>query len=128
MRSLGVSKERGAADVEFALVFMLFMSLVLAVLEGGRLMLMQASLGSAARDAARVMAISDDRASAEARASDAFLFGAPVWDEAVSQPCPNTPNPDDSAKVSLTYPTELLTGFWDVTFTLRGSGAMRCNG
>ncbi|GAA5161697.1 TadE family protein [Ornithinimicrobium tianjinense] len=122
--------ERGAAVVEFALVVMLFLMLLVAVLEGGRLFIMQASLGSAARDAARVMAINADDAAtqAAARADAAFAFGTPVWDSANSVACPSTPDPDASAVVSLTYPTGMMTGFWPVTFTLRGTGAMRCNG
>lgn len=121
-------RERGAAVVEFALVLMLFISLVVAVLEGGRLFFLQASLGSAARDAARVMAIDGDQAEAQARAGAAFPYGAPVWDGANSVACPTASDPDASAVVSLTYSTGMMTGFWPTTFTLRGTGAMRCNG
>ncbi|MFB9732188.1 TadE/TadG family type IV pilus assembly protein [Ornithinimicrobium kibberense] len=125
MRAQG---DRGAAVVEFALIFLLLFSMFIAVLEGGRLFFLQASLGSAARDAARVLAIGGDQAEALARANDAFPFGSVAWDSANSAACPPPPAPDQSATASLTYSTGMITGFWPTTFTLRGTGAMRCNG
>lgn len=122
------SQERGAAVVEFALVCLMLVSLMMAVIEGGRLFLLQASIASAARDAAREMAISGDQALALNAARDVFVFGEPAWDGANSTTCPDPPAPGDNAQVSLTYDTGMITGIWSTTFSLRGTGVMRCGG
>jgi Flp pilus assembly protein TadG len=120
--------DRGAAVVEFAMVSLLLITLMIAVLEGSRLFLMQATLASAARDAAREMAISGDQVEAEAAAASVFFFGSPSWDAGASTVCPSPPSAGDNATVSLTYSTGMITNIWSNTFDLRGTGTMRCGG
>lgn len=123
-----VEADRGAAVVEFALIFILLFSMLIAVLEGGRLFLMQASLGSAARDAARVLAIGGTEGEALARAQAAYPFGTVTWGGAPTT-CPTSPSTPVSSRASVTHNNVgMITGFWPTTFTLRGTGAMRCNG
>lgn len=121
-------KERGSAVVEFAMVALLFFTLLIAVLEGGRIFFLQAQLGSAAREAAREMAISGDQGVAQGRADAAFPLVSPTWDATNSTPCPTPVGDDDNAVVSLYVETQMITKLWPNTFTLRGTGVMRCNG
>lgn len=119
--------ERGAAAVEFAFVFVLFTTLILLILQGGLLLLYQSSVSAAAREGARMMAISNEVDKATTAAEDAYMFGASGLSVTVSGTCP-TP-PDRSVTVSVvTQATPTFT--WGLLGSppLTGKGAMRCGG
>ncbi|MFK5688968.1 TadE/TadG family type IV pilus assembly protein [Ornithinimicrobium sp. LYQ92] len=123
-------RDRGAAAVEFALVALLLVTLLMGILEFGRLFSIQASLAQASRDAARTMAVRDDtgEASAQFYATFSPLGGDP--DAAtVSISREGTPGtPGCREVVEGSYVATSVTGFFGGSFTLGAQGAMRCNG
>lgn len=119
-------KERGAAAVEFALVFVLLMGLLFMLVEGGLLFMQQASVSASAREGVRMYAITGDAAEAEEAARDAYPFGS--LDEVSPVGACASP-PDRSVEVEMvirTTPTFSLGVFGSPQ--LRGVGAMRCGG
>jgi Flp pilus assembly protein TadG len=84
--------ERGAAAVEFAIVVPVLLTLVLAIIDFGRLMFVTASLTAAVRDGARVAAVQLDpttnaaRTAIRARVKSAFQTngGAALTDGQIS--------------------------------------------
>lgn len=113
--------------MEFALIAVLFFTLLVSVIEGGRLFVLQASLASAAREAARELAINNVPADALTRAGAAYI-GADAPNPQTLQGCPTPPVPGANARVVLTDSPGLLTGMLNVTIQLRGTGVMRCGG
>lgn len=123
--------ERGAAAVEFALVAMLLVTLLMGIMEFGYAFFVQGTIAGSAREGARVYAIGGDFGQAQAAAVQA---GAAVNLTAgmvtLTAACPATPPGDGvmpAATVTVRYPYAGLTGFFP-SFTLTGTGTMRCNG
>jgi Flp pilus assembly protein TadG len=120
--------DRGAAAVEFALVIPVLLLIVFGTIEFGRLYNEQISLTNAARSAARVMAIGNDRGAA----TTAAINGAPALNPAVSSAqvsfsaatCPQ----GGTMTVTISYRAQLLTGWFGASLPLQGVGAMPCGG
>jgi Flp pilus assembly protein TadG len=126
--SISRLRDRGAAAVEFALIALLLVTLFFAIVEGGRLFYMQASLAAGARDGAREMAINDDPAAAEAAVNSIFVPFGPVTVPAVSI-SPGSCSPGSSVTVTAEAEATLLTGLFGSNLVpLRGVGEMRCGG
>lgn len=127
MTQLRTEQDRGAAAVEFALIALLLLTMVFAVIEGGRLFVMQASLSSAAREAAREVAIRDTP-DPQGRLDDGFRWGAPTITDLDS--CPAVPDPmaNQAARVEATFTTPLMGPIGPGSVTLTGVGVMRCGG
>lgn len=93
------ASERGAAAVEFALILPILLTLVFGIIEFGWAFGQQVSLGNAAREAARTMAIHWAEPGAESEAIDEGLAAAPLTPSATiafsSMECAPT-NPDDT--------------------------------
>jgi Flp pilus assembly protein TadG len=124
------TRDRGAAAIEFALVALLLVTLLMGILEFGRLFSIQASLAQASRDAARTMAVRDDAGEATAQFYATFspLGGNPAT-ATVSISRQGTPgSPGCREVVQGAYVATSLTGFFGGSFTLSAQGAMRCNG
>ncbi|MFE6256230.1 TadE/TadG family type IV pilus assembly protein [Agromyces sp. NPDC057865] len=123
-----ISRERGAAAVEFALIVPVLLLLVFGIFEFSRLYNEQISLSNAARASARVMAISND----QVKARTAATSGAPALDPLIAGGqvsfSPATCSPGGTMTVTITYPTDLLTGWFGASMTLTGKGAMPCGG
>lgn len=130
MKRSGSVPERGAAAVEFALVAMILIVLMVGAVEFGRLWMMQASLSSAARDAARELAIKKATADPQAVLDDVFPFGTPTIASQVSCPVPADPLADTSAELSASFSTTTVTGLLPIVdpVTLSAEGVMRCGG
>lgn len=124
-------RDRGAAAVEFALVFPLLILLVLGIAEFGRAYNVQSTITAAARQGARVMALRNNRVAAVSAAKSA-ASPYTVTDGQVSvtpDTCAfNTATPDATTTVTVRYPLTLVTGSFGPTITLVGKGVMRCNG
>lgn len=133
-----LGSERGAAAVEFALVVPVLLLLLFGIIEFGRVYNTQIELTGAAREGARVMAISNNPAAARAAAR----AGAPSLNPALTdaQLAVVTTGTDPSsclkaagtANVSVTvtasYPLTFLTGMFGNTITITGKAVMQCGG
>jgi hypothetical protein len=128
----GLARERGAAAVEFALVVPVLVLLLLGIIELGYIFNQQLTVSNAAREGARVLAITRDESDAETAAMGvaATLVGTPDVD--IAETCaPGVP--DGDAVVEITYPVASLTGLatWVPGFPaiqLGGRGVMPCGG
>ena len=126
-------RDRGAAAVEFALVLPVLVLMLLGLIEFSILFNTQISLTNAAREGARSMAIHNDQAVARADAIAAApsIINPPVTAAnvaVVTDPPTATCAAGDTARVTITYPAPLLTGFFGVTLPLTGKGVMLCGG
>ena len=65
MAARRLGQERGASAVEFAMIVPLLVLLVVGIAEFGHAFSVQGTLSAAAREGARVMALQNDRASAQ---------------------------------------------------------------
>lgn len=117
--------ERGAAAVEFALVLPILLMLVLGTIEFGRAYNVQISLTHAARESARIMAVSNDwtKTVTNGRAAAPSLVPAQMQFSAV----PTTCAPGAMVQVTVKYPLNTITGI-NPDMTLTGKAAMRCGG
>jgi Flp pilus assembly protein TadG len=115
--------ERGAAAVEFALVVPLLVALVLGIAEFGRAYHVVTTITGAAREGARVMALTNDPAQARDRAQSAAAPTTLSSGQIVFTP--TSCSPGAAVEVTITYPFESVMG---PNFSLKGKGSMRCNG
>lgn len=122
------TSERGAAAVEFALVLPVLVLLVMGLMEFSLVFNAQLSLSNAAREGARVMAISND----PALARNAAINAAPSINPALTAGdiviTPATCAAGVSADVTISHDAQLLTGFFGATLPLTGVGVMLCGG
>ncbi len=127
-----LTREDGAAAVEFAFIVPLLLVLVLGIAEFGHAFQVQGTLSAAAREGARVMALQNDPAAARAAVRDA----TPALDPGVTNAqiavtptaCPTTGATRTNVRVTVTYPMPFLTEFFGASVDLTGTGVMRCNG
>ncbi len=129
------TRDRGAAAVEFALVLPLLLLLVFGIIDFGRAYMAQISLTQAAREGARLGALSMSSGAVTARVQEA---ANPVTPVAVTYAaCPATPTPTSRTTVTATHNFTFITPFGaigDVLFgggpaaalVLTGTGVMRC--
>jgi len=129
-------KERGAAAVEFALVFPLVIMLLLTVIEFSRLWNIQATLSDAARISARYVAVhSNDPAMSAgdvdtgARAEVALIPGFVDWDAAtiVLSDC-SADVATSEISVSPGSITDWFSTALGAPITLSATGRMPCEG
>ncbi len=119
------TRERGAVAIEFALLLPVLLAFVLGVIEFGLAFNAQISVTSAAREGARVLALGGDQAEVAARVNEA----APSLDPnliSVSATAPCVPGQPSAVVVTYAYDTLFYWG--NDTWTLTGSGDMRCGG
>ena len=124
--------ERGAAAVEFALIVIPLLILLLGIIEFGYIFNQQLTVTNAAREGARVLAITKDSGEATAAAASAAstLTGTPTI--SIDATCPTDGTPGD-AEVSLSLPMTTLTGIEGFVpglpaITLSATGVTPCGG
>lgn len=117
-----MSRERGAAAVEFALVSVLLVTLLLGICEFGWVFLRAGLLANGAREGARIFAISHVKADAIDAAEKASQL--PLKGVAFTTDCATV---GDSVTVTVTYDYQSLTGIIP-GFEMSGKGTMRCGG
>jgi Flp pilus assembly protein TadG len=127
------SSERGAAAVEFAILLPILVMLVMGIIEFGRAYNTQISLTHAARESVRVMAISNNPASAKQAAVNATVSLRPalrttdVGITTTNAAAPGACAAGANATVTITYSLSTMTGIAG-PFTLTGKGVMQCGG
>ena len=126
-------KDQGAAAVEFALIAIIFITMILGAIDFGHAWGVQANLAQATRDAAREMAIKDDATAATERFHLTFRpIGATEAEAAMATVTfsrVGAPGEDECRDIAVgSYVSPTLTGFFSETFTLGARGVMRCGG
>ncbi|SDP37601.1 TadE-like protein [Arthrobacter sp. ok909] len=125
--------ERGAVAVEFALLAPVLILLLFGITEFGRAYNVQISLSNAAREGARVMAISNDPAAARSAVRGALGTLLPVLSDdkivfTASTPAgAKTCSAGAQMSVTVAYTLSTLTGIAG-PFSMQGQGAMLCGG
>jgi Flp pilus assembly protein TadG len=120
-----LTRDSGAALVEFAIIAPLLFMLVFGIIEFGRAYNAQNTLTHAAREGAREFAITQDAAAGETAAKSAATSLNSSNITATFSDC----IPGDPATVTLEYPFTLQFAFFPVTsFTMQSEGVMRCGG
>lgn len=130
-RLRGLTGDRGAAAVEFALVVPVLLLLVFGVAEFGRAYNIQTTLSGAAREGARTMALQNDAGAANA----ATVAAARPLELSSSQisvspgACPLSDTTSaDTVRVTVTYQMPFVTSLFGSGLRLTGNGVMQCNG
>jgi Flp pilus assembly protein TadG len=123
-----LSRERGAAAVEFALILPVLLLMVLGMLEFSRAYNAQISLSGAAREGAREMAIHGDADDAIAAAIAAAPSVNPAVTAADVTIDPATCSAGAQVEFEINYDLPLMTGLFGITLPLTGVGVMQCGG
>ncbi|MEX0869247.1 MAG: TadE family protein [Nitriliruptoraceae bacterium] len=117
-----------AAAVEFALVVPFLLLILFGIVEFGRVYNAQIALSASAREAARVMAVTEDPIAAV----DAAIDGAPSLSPALEPSqvaiTPASCGPGVNVAVDITYPMSLLPIVGGFEIDVSGRGVMRCGG
>jgi Flp pilus assembly protein TadG len=121
-------EDRGAVAVEFALVLPMLVALLLGIMEFGLMYNGQISVTSAAREAARTMAVTNDAAAARNAARAAAPSLTPGLTNAEIAITPVTCTPGATARITISHPFGSITRFFGPGVTLTGRAAMRCGG
>ena len=124
--------DRGAAAVEFALVLPLLLLLVFGIIDFGRAYNAQVTLTQAAREGARLAALSQANVVSRTQSAALPLTGVAV---AVT-PCPAGSTGDAIVQTSYTFsfitPISAISGLFGSSFggpiSMTGRGVMRCQG
>ncbi|MEJ1179388.1 TadE/TadG family type IV pilus assembly protein [Pseudarthrobacter sp. NPDC055928] len=125
------ASERGAVAVEFAILAPFLIMILLGIMEFGRAYNAQISLTNAAREGVRVMAVTNNQASARTAAKNAAVSLNPGLTDANitfsatngTQLCTAT----HQMTVTVTYTLSTLTGIAG-PFAMTGRGVMLCGG
>lgn len=122
--------ERGAAAVEFALVAPVLLLLLLGIIELSKVYNAQSTLSAAAREGARVMALSNDRAAATTAVRNAATrLPVRAAQIAVTPPTCAGAAPNATVTVTVTYHQPFVSGFLNgAGVDLTGEAVMRCGG
>jgi Flp pilus assembly protein TadG len=124
--------DRGAAAVEMALVMPLLVSLLLGIIDMGRLFNAEIQLSQAAREGARIASLGppSTQSDAEGRAKAAAPapgFGGDGSISATASMCPTNPPAGSNGTVTVTYPFTFYLPFLSGK-TLSQTAVMRCGG
>lgn len=128
MRRIRWESERGAAAVEFALVFPLLVLILFGIVEFGSIYNAQLMLTSAAREGARTMAVTGDAAAAKAAVLAASIGMSPALTAAEVSVSPSACTATSNVTVLLSYDKPYLTGLFGATVQLTGKATRLCNG
>lgn len=118
--------ERGAAAVEFALILPILVLILFGVIEFGGVYNAQLMVTSAAREAARSMALHGVVADAEAVAVDAAVGIDPAALDVTVTPATCAAGAD--VTVTVAYDRPFLTGLFGASVELTGLATRRCQG
>jgi Flp pilus assembly protein TadG len=114
------ARDRGAAAVEFALLFPLLMLIVFGIIDFGRALNAQITLTQAAREGARLDALGEPDVSAETQAAATGLSPVTVTVTA----CPLGAGPSVNAVVNVSYSFNFVTPIGAIAGMIGGSGSL----
>ena len=120
------ASDRGAAAVEFALVFPVLILMLIGIVEFGSVFNTQLMLTSAAREGARTMAVTGDAGQARTAVIDAAV-GAALTAANISV-SPTSCSATTNVSVVIDYDKPYLTGLFGATIPLEGKSTRRCFG
>lgn len=119
-------QESGAAAVEFALVLVLLVTILVGIIELGRAYNAQITLQHAAREGARVLAITKNGPQAITRTKAAALPFVTLTDAEIA--APSTCTTGIPTTVTISHNFSLVTPFFGTTLAMNARGEMRCGG
>lgn len=119
--------ERGAVAVEFAILAPVLILLLMGIMEFGRAYNAQVSLTNAAREGVRVMAISNNQASARTAAKNAAVALSPTLVDSNITFSATSCTADAQMTVTINYTLSTLTGIAG-PFGMTGKAVMLCGG
>lgn len=114
------ARDRGAAAVEFALLFPLLMLILFGIIDFGRALNAQITLTQAAREGARLDALGQPNVQAATQAAATGLDPVTVTVTA----CPLGAPPTANAVVSVSYSFNFITPIGAVAGLIGGSGGL----
>ena len=124
------SDDTGASAVEFALVMLPLLLLLMGIIDFGRTYDAQLSVSAAAREGARVMAISNSPAAARTAIQHSAALNPAIGSAQISF-SPASCSAGATIAVTITYPMSSVTGFFTGMMSgknLHGRATMKCNG
>ena len=128
IRGMDWASDRGAAAVEFALVFPLLVLVLVGIVEYGSVFNTQLMLTSAAREGARTMAVSGDAGQARTAVIDAAVGLVPALTAADVSVSAAACAPTTNVTVTIDYAKPYLTGLFGATIGLEGKSTRKCFG
>jgi Flp pilus assembly protein TadG len=120
--------DRGAAAVEFALVFPVLILVLIGIIEYGSVFNTQLMLTSAAREGARTMAVTGDAAQARTAVINAAVGLSPALTAANIVVTPSSCSSTTNVSVTIDYAKPYLTGLFGATVALEGKSTRKCFG
>lgn len=120
--------DRGAAAVEFALVFPMLVLVLIGIVEYGSVFNTQLMLTSAAREGARAMAVTGDAAQARTAVINAAIGLSPALTAANVTVTPTSCTATTNVSVTIVYAKPYLTGLFGATIALEGKSTRKCFG
>ena len=115
--------DRGVTALEFALIVPLLLLLVFGIVEFGRAYQARLTVTHAAREAVRVLAITDDTTAAQNAAIAAATGLDPAQVSVSATPCAGSL----PAEVEVTFPMTIeIPGTGTHSFTVKGKAVMTC--
>ena len=120
--------DRGAAAVEFALVFPILILVLIGIIEYGSVFNTQLMLTSAAREGARTMAVTGDAAQARTAVINAAVGISPALTAANIVVTPTSCSATTNVSVTIDYAKPYLTGLFGATVALEGKSTRKCFG
>ncbi len=128
LRGIDWAGDRGAAAVEFALVFPILILVLVGIVEYGSIFNTQLMLTSAAREGARTMAVTGDPVQARTAVINAAVGLSPALTTSniviSAASCTATTN----IQVTIDYSKPYLTGLFGATIPLEGKSTRKCFG
>ncbi|MGN6676792.1 MAG: TadE/TadG family type IV pilus assembly protein [Streptosporangiaceae bacterium] len=114
------ARDRGAAAIEFALLFPLLMLIVFGIIDFGRALNAQITLTQAAREGARLDALGEPNVQSQTQSAATGLSPVNVTVTA----CPPGAGPDVNAEVDVSYTFNFITPIGTIAGLIGGAGSL----
>lgn len=118
--------ERGAAAVEFALVFPVLIVMIFGIIEFGAVFNAQIMVTAAAREGVRELVVTGDETAAR-DVAEAAAIGLDLSDADFDFSAPSC-DPGATVELTITWNRPLLTGLFGASTAISGQAARACGG